>query len=79
MSNHPWSGRGKGGRIRSGPSPYDPDKTAKENQDDGPDPTHECMSCNSEVTHIESSPTKDYRWCPVCERVTKWKRLDRQV
>jgi ribosomal protein L37AE/L43A len=42
------------------------------------DPTHKCMSCRDEVAHIESSPTKEYRWCPTCEEVTRWKRLDRK-
>jgi len=66
------------------PSPYDGEQDYDVGRlreaagvEDQPDPTHECMSCDSEVAHIESSPTKEYRWCPTCERVTRWKRLDR--
>lgn len=61
---------------------YDAEKLreAAHNDDDEPDPTHECTSCRDEVAHIESCPISTYRWCPgECDRVTQWKRLDRKA
>lgn len=43
---------------------------------DEPVPTHECASCRDYVKHVESSPTTDYQWCPNCESVTRFERLD---
>lgn len=42
---------------------------------DRPDATHECSVCRFYMTHIESSPTSDYNWCPECEDVTRFVRI----
>lgn len=41
----------------------------------GPEPTHECYICGTEM-RIESSPTNDWSWCTDCEKVTRFIRLE---
>lgn len=53
------------------------DEISGDDDDDGPDPTHECIVCGYE-THVESAPSSTYQWCPICERVQRFRRLDRQ-
>jgi hypothetical protein len=62
-------------RDRWGLSEYDYGEELR--VEDEPLPTHRCGVCRDYDDHIESAPGKTYHWCPECERVTKFIRLDR--
>jgi hypothetical protein len=64
-------------KLREAYGVSESDDDSGDTDDDVPDPTHECRQC-SWMQYIESSPTSDYHYCPICERVTEHLRLDRE-
>jgi len=58
------------------PHDYDVDGLSESDEtEDGPDPTHECVSCQTQVT-IESEPrTRTTHWCDSCESLKPHQKL----
>jgi rubredoxin len=79
--DHPWVGHSVMGHRPTVPNVDDSESVEEavtEVEDNEPDPTHECSACGWEM-YIESSPTADYQWCPMCEGVKRFVRLDRNT
>lgn len=76
--NSPFpSGDPRGYDVETLREAYDSEyETESDGEDDDHVPTHRCGSCWDYETYIESCPIHTYRWCPDCESVTRFKRLD---
>jgi hypothetical protein len=66
--------KGVGDRIDTSPTAWDNYEDSDE--DDEPDPTHECMNCRTYRAHIEEPAGKhESYWCDWCGDLKQFERL----